>query len=81
MTLSNWEAALLAEAQLLKGSGTEVKYAEAHKKILGAKTIIGKASYNLACILTLTVELDQALEEIGRLSGGWDVGGCCTFEF
>ena len=32
MALSNWRAALLAEAQLLKGSGTEVKYAEAHKK-------------------------------------------------
>ena len=32
MTLSDWGAAFLAEVQLLKGSGTEAKYAEAHEK-------------------------------------------------
>ena len=64
MTLSDWGAALLAEVQLLKGSGTEAKYAEAHEKILCDKTIIDKTSYNLACLLALTGELDQALEEL-----------------
>jgi hypothetical protein len=54
MTHSDWGAALLAEVQLLKGSDTEAKYAEAHEKILFAKTIIDKTSYNLACLLTLT---------------------------
>ena len=34
MTLSDWGAALLAEVQLLKGSGTEAKYAEAHENML-----------------------------------------------
>ena len=64
MTLSDWGAALLAEVQLLKGSGTEAKYAEAHEKILCDKTIIDKTSYNLACLLALTGELDQALKEL-----------------
>ena len=64
MTLSDWETALLAEVQLLKGSGTEAKYAEAHEKILCDKTIIDKTSYNLACLLALTGELDQALKEL-----------------
>ena len=77
MTHSDWGDTLLAEVQLLKGSDTEAKYAEAHEKILCAKTIIDKTSYNLACLLALTGERDQA----GGLSGGWDVEGCCAFEF
>ena len=64
MTLSDWGAALLAEVQLLKDSGTEAKYAEAHEKILCDKIIIDKTSYNLACLLALTGELDQALKEL-----------------
>ena len=64
MTLSDWGAAFLAEVQLLKGSGTEAKYAEAHEKILCDKTIIDKTSYNLACLLALTGERDQALEKL-----------------
>ena len=35
-----------------------------HIKILVIKIIIGKARYNLACLLALTGELDQALEEL-----------------
>ena len=34
------------------------------KKILCDKTIIDKTSYNLACLLALTGELVQALEEL-----------------
>ena len=64
MTHSDWGASLLAEVQLLKGSDTEAKYAKAHEKILCAKTIIDKTSYNLACLLALTGERDQALEKL-----------------
>ena len=63
MTHSDWGASLLAKVQLLKGSDTEAKYAKAHEKILCAKTIIDKTSYNLACLLALTGERDQALEK------------------
>jgi|TARA_B110000046_G_C12801038_1_gene317191 hypothetical protein len=64
MTRCGWGFALLAQVQLLKGSDTEAKYADADEKILCAKTIINKKSYNLACLLALTGERDQALEEL-----------------
>ncbi len=62
--LANWGLALLEEGKTLSRKAMLLKFRQAEGKISQAKEIEGKASYNLACVYSLTGRREEAIDEL-----------------
>ena len=62
--LYNWGSVLGGEARTLSGKAARAKLAEAEKKVLLAKSLSGKAKYNLAGVFARTGRLPEAQAEL-----------------
>ena len=64
--LENWAGVLTTQANALDGKEAADALAEAEQLLGKAKSLTGKPSYNLACVLALTGRLEEALGELAR---------------
>lgn len=62
--LNNWGIALADEALVLSGDARAQKLEEAVSACKRAKQITGLGNYNLACVYSLSGELEKALDEL-----------------